>query len=184
MHDASHQGRLLVATPSLLDPNFERTVVLLLDHDPDGALGIVLNRPTPRPVETVLDGWGGLVAEPSLLFTGGPVEQLAVVGLAVGRAGVLVPDRAIAGRIRAVDLTADPDEVATEVEQVRVFSGYAGWSPGQLEEELEQGAWIALDATDQDVVSTDPEQLWRTVLARQQGLLRALADFPDDPRLN
>ena len=116
-----------------------------------------------------------------MLFTGGPVEQLAVVGLGLARSDVLVPERLIAGRIRAVDLSEPPD---VDVELVRVFSGYAGWAPGQLEDELSREDWVVVDAVDDDVSTTDPERLWRTVLARQPGVLRVLANFPDDPRLN
>ena len=176
-------GRLLVALPVLDDPNFARSVVLVIEHDEDGALGLVLNRPTTTPIDEVLQGWSLLAAEPANLYGGGPVEPRAVVGLAVAgpqaTAGV-----AITGRIRTVDPTEDPVLLAGEVERARIFAGYAGWAPGQLEDELAQGAWLVVDAHTDDVVSDRPDELWRTVVARQPGSARLMADFPDDPRLN
>lgn len=184
-------GRLLVALPALDDPNFERAVVLVLEHDDDGALGLVLNRPTTTPIDEVLHGWSALAAEPANLYGGGPVEPSAVVGLAVahpragagpgaaGAAGV-----AITGRIRTVDPTGDPGLLAGEVERARIFAGYAGWAPGQLEAELAQDAWLVVDAQSDDVVTEEPEELWHTVMGRQEGAARLMATFPDDPRLN
>lgn len=176
-------GRLLVALPVLDDPNFSRSVVLVIEHDADGALGLVLNRPTTTPIEDVLQGWSLLAAEPANLYGGGPVEPQAVVGLAVAdplaSAGV-----AITGRIRTVDPTDDPMTLAGEVERARIFAGYAGWAPGQLEDELAQQAWLVVDAEADDVVSDRPAELWHTVLGRQPGAARLMATFPDDPRLN
>lgn len=183
MAQPSCGGRLLIALPALDDPNFSRSVVLILEHDQDGALGLVLNRPTTTPIEEVLQGWSSLAAEPANLYGGGPVEPQAVVGLAVAH------DRAtrgvaITGRIRTVDPTDDPALLAGEVERARIFAGYAGWAPGQLEAELEQEAWLVVDATADDVVSERPDELWHDVMARQEGSTRLMATFPDDPRLN
>ncbi len=176
-------GKLLIAMPMLEDPNFERTVVLVLDHDDEGALGIVLNRPTGTEVGDVLDGWEVVAAAPAMVFGGGPVEPRAVVGLAVSRPG-MEPGHTITSRVRTVDPTGDPDELFAEVEGARIFAGYAGWGPGQLEEEIDQGAWVVVDARPQDVLAAAPETLWADVLARQPDQLRLLATFPDDPRLN
>lgn len=178
-------GRLIVATPRMLDPNFERTVVLVLDHDEDGALGIVLNRPLEVPLDDVLPGWGQVATSPPVIFGGGPVEPAAVIGL--GRAR---PDAApegwepISGRIRAVDPSADPALVATEVDAVRIFAGYAGWGPGQLEAELDDEAWFVLDSDTEDPFTADPEALWNRVFRRQSGELRMLATYPADPSMN
>lgn len=176
-------GRLLVALPVLDDPNFARTVVFVLEHDDEGALGLVLNRPTTTPIGEVLEGWDDLAAAPARLYGGGPVEPQAVVGLAVARptasAGI-----GIVGQIRTVDPTGDPAMLAEEVERARIFAGYAGWSPGQLEDEVAEGAWLVVDAEPDDVVTDRPEELWQDVVARQGGSLRLLATFPDDPRLN
>ena len=183
MSDEWCTGRLLVALPVLDDPNFARSVVLVIEHDEDGALGLVLNRPTTTPIDDVLQGWSLLAAEPANLYGGGPVEPQAVVGLAVASpqatAGV-----AITGRIRTVDPTEDPVLLAGEVERARIFAGYAGWAPGQLEDELAQDAWLVVDARADDVVSDRPDELWRTVVGRQPGSARLMANFPDDPRLN
>lgn len=176
-------GRLLVALPALEDPNFARSVVLVLEHDDEGALGLVLNRPTTTPIDEVLHGWSALAAEPANLYGGGPVEPQAVVGLAVAHAqttaGVGITDR-----IRTVDPTGDPVLLAGEVERARIFAGYAGWAPGQLEAELAQDAWLVVDAAPEDVISDRPEDLWHTVMGRQEGSARLMATFPDDPRLN
>lgn len=176
-------GRLLVALPALDDPNFARSVVLVLEHDEDGALGLVLNRPTTTPIGDVLHGWSALAAEPANLYGGGPVEPQAVVGLAVAHDGA-TRGVAISGRIRTVDPTDDPALLAGEVEGARIFAGYAGWAPGQLEDELAQKAWLVVDATPDDVVCDHPEDLWHEVMGRQEGAARLMATFPDDPRLN
>ena len=143
-------GRLLVATPELGDGTFERSVVLLLDHDEDGALGVVLNRPTPVEVADVLPTWQPLTTDPGVLFQGGPVALDSALGLAV------VPGadddeeplgfRRVVGRLGLVDLDLPPEVLAAEVTRLRIFAGYAGWSAGQLEEELLQGAWYVVAA--------------------------------------
>jgi putative transcriptional regulator len=181
----SHTGRLLVATPALDDPNFERVVILVLDHDEDGALGVVLNRASAVPVRETLDGWVDLVASPPVVFGGGPVEPTAVVAL--GRATEEVPvdgSTMILERIRLVDLDTDPVLAAVDLERVRLFAGYAGWAPDQLEDEIDQGAWFALDAEPGDVFTDDPDGLWHAVLRRQPDDLRLLATFPADPSQN
>jgi putative transcriptional regulator len=181
--DVSLTGRLLVALPALDDPNFERTVVLLLDHDEDGALGVVLNRASRVPIDEALEGWEELAARPPVVFGGGPVEPTAVVAL--GRTPVhVVPEgwEPLLERVRLVDVSVDP--VGAEVDEVRVFAGYAGWGPGQLEGEIEMGAWAAVDAEPDDVFTAEPDDLWARVLARQAGSLRLLATFPDDPSTN
>lgn len=183
--DTWHTGRLLVATPTLGDPTFDRAVILVLDHDEDGALGVVLNRASAVTVQETLDGWNDLVADPPVLFGGGPVEPTAVVALGRAPAGV-APDgwSPIVDDVRLVDLEVDPVLAALELERVRLFAGYAGWAPGQLEEEIEQGAWFTVDAEAGDVFTDDPDMLWHGVLARQPGGLRMMATFPEDPTMN
>lgn len=181
----SHTGRLLVATPALDEPTFERAVVLLLDHDEEGALGVVLNRASGVTVRETLDGWEELVAAPPVLFGGGPVEPTAVVALGHARAGVASDGFSpIVDDVRLVDLEADPALAAVDLERVRLFAGYAGWGPGQLEEEIAQGAWFTVDAQAGDVFTDDPDALWHRVLARQPDELRLLATFPADPTMN
>lgn len=183
--DAWQTGRLLVATPALEDPNFHRSVVLVLDHDDEGALGVVLNRASSLQVGEALGDWTTLAADPPVLFGGGPVEPQAIVAL--GR--TWRPDPGDGGttileRIRLVDLEIDPLAAAEDLERVRVFAGYAGWGPGQLEDEIDQGAWFTLDADPGDVFTADPDGLWHAVLRRQPDDLALLATFPLDPTLN
>jgi putative transcriptional regulator len=178
-------GRLLVATPALTDPNFDRAVVLLLDHDEEGSLGIVLNRPTPVDVGDVLEPWAALAGEPGVVFQGGPVSLDAALGVAVipGTEGPL-GWRRVHGAIGLVDLEAPPELLAAELGSLRIFAGYAGWGPGQLENELEEGAWYVVESEPGDVSAPDPERLWRAVLRRQRSELAMVATYPDDPSLN
>ncbi|MCZ7414505.1 MULTISPECIES: YqgE/AlgH family protein [unclassified Streptomyces] len=182
---SSLTGRLLVATPALTDPNFERAVVLLLDHDADGSLGVVLNRPTPVDVGEILEPWAGLAGAPGVVFQGGPVSLDAALGVALipGGEGPL-GWRRVHGAIGLVDLDAPPEVLAAELGFLRIFAGYAGWGAGQLEQELEEGAWYVVDSEPGDVSSPDPEGLWRAVLRRQRGVLALVATYPDDPSLN
>lgn len=196
-----HRGRLLVATPILVDANFARTVVLVLEHDDDGALGIVLNRPGEVRVDAVAAGWERLAAAPEVVFGGGPVQPDAIVGLArcrepaprtgsggTGPHGNLTDtgpgSTDIVPGVRLIDLGRDAAQAAAEVSQVRIFAGYAGWGPGQLEGELAEEAWVTVAARGGDVFSGDPSDLWRGVLRRQSGRLRLLSTFPEAPWTN
>ncbi|MDT0267860.1 YqgE/AlgH family protein [Streptomyces sp. DSM 44915] len=181
---SSLTGRLLVATPALSDPNFDRSVVLLLDHDDEGALGVVLNRPTPVDVAEVLAPWAELTGEPGVVFQGGPVALDAALALAVVPGGGPLGWRRVHGSIGLVDLEAPPEVLAAEVGSLRIFAGYAGWGAGQLERELAEGAWYVVDSEPGDVSAPDPERLWRAVLRRQRGSLALLTTYPDDPSLN
>lgn len=179
-------GRLLVATPSLRDPNFERTVVLVVAHEPGGALGVVLNRATEVPVSEVLAGWGNLAQEPPVVFEGGPVTPEAAICLARTQPGVndLVGFNRVSGPIGTIDLSTDPEILRPGIVSIRVFAGYAGWSPGQLENEIATSSWFVFDALPADAFATRPDDLWSMVLRRQSGLLAAVAHFPSDPALN
>ena len=178
-------GRLLVASPALDEPTFARAVILVLDHDEDGALGVVLNRASDVLVTDTIEGWASLAAVPAVVFGGGPVEPTAVVALGDAQPGAPAEgDTAILDRVRLVDLDEDPALAAADLRQVRLFAGYAGWSPEQLEDEVAQGAWFPVEATSEDVFTRDPAGLWHAVLRRQPGRLRLLATFPDDPSLN
>ena len=184
-----------MATPALGDSNFERSVVLVLDHDEDGALGVVINRPTPLDVAEVLPVWQPLATEPGVLFQGGPVALDSALGLA------LVPGddedeplgwRRVVGRVGLVDLDVPPEVLAAEVIRLRIFAGYAGWGAGQLEDELAEGAWYVVDARFGGPGSDDPgdpfteapKDLWRAVLRRQGGDLAMVSTYIDDPSLN
>lgn len=181
-------GRLLVATPAIASGVFERSVVLLLDHDDDGALGVILNHPLDADVEDVLPDWGGAVAAPDCLFGGGPVatdSALAVGIRALGLDGLepLPGWRPMTGQIGLVDLDGPLPRDGVLV-GMRVFAGYAGWGAGQLEGELEEGSWLVVDARVDDVVSPVPEHLWREVLRRQDDDVRLWATYPADPSVN
>lgn len=184
-------GQLVVATPSLLDPSFARTVVLLLQADEDdGALGLVLNRPTGTEVAEVLPDWGALSGEPAVVFTGGPVQPNAAICLGHGRPGgrpvaaYSVLEGVPGTSVGTVDLDSDPQDLLVAVREVRVFAGYAGWSAGQLEAEVAEGAWWVLDALPVDAFSPAPDQLWSAVLSRQGPPIAFAASYPADPTLN
>src|SRR5215469_3735707 len=129
---SSLTGRLLVATPALADPNFDRAVVLLLDHDEQGSLGVVLNRPTPVGVDDVLEAWARFAGAPQVVFQGGPVSLDSALGLAVvpgeaydGEEGEPLGWRRVHGAIGLVDLEAPPELLADELGSLRIFAGYA-----------------------------------------------------------
>ena len=178
-------GRLLVASPMLLDPNFARTVVLMLAHGDEGALGLVLNRPSDVDVGQVLpDAWRTVSPEPHVLFVGGPVGSDSVIGLARVRArAATASSRWRVPSARSISRRR-PTRSAKASMSARVFAGHAGWGPGQLEGELEVPGWIVVDAEPGDAFTTDPDELWRTVLKRQPGRLSWLANFPDSLMAN
>ncbi|MFQ6854025.1 YqgE/AlgH family protein [Streptomyces sp. 35M1] len=182
---SSLTGRLLVAAPALTDPNFDRAVVLLLDHDEEGSLGVVLNRPTSVGVGDILASWAALAGEPDVVFQGGPVSLDSALGVAVipGDEGPL-GWRRVHGAIGLIDLETPPELLGPALGSLRIFAGYAGWGPGQLEGELTEGAWYVVESEPGDVSSPRPEQLWRAVLRRQRSELAMIATYPDDPSLN
>ena len=179
-------GSLLVATPALRDPSFERTVVLLVAHEPGGAMGVVLNRATEVPVSDVLGGWGRLAHDPAVLFEGGPVQPDSAICVARIRPGAPRPAgfQPFFGALGTVDLGRKPEQMQDRFDGVRVFAGYAGWSPGQLEEEIAAGSWFTFEALPGDPFMPRPDDLWAMVLRRQGGLLAAVAHFPPDPTMN
>jgi putative transcriptional regulator len=178
-------GKLLIAEPMLGDPNFERSVVLMLEHTDEGALGVVLNRPTDLQVAAVLDEWVDLAADPPVLYVGGPVEQNGVIALGRRRGeGPPLGWSAVMGDLGTIDLHLEPGVISSDLVGIRFFAGYSGWGPGQLESELEQDAWMVVDAAVDDVFAPDPETMWRSVLRRQGGRLAMLANFPPHPSMN
>jgi putative transcriptional regulator len=180
----STRNRLLVSVPAVGDDNFDRTVVYVIDHDPAGAIGVVLNRPSETDVPDELE-IGPPWATPTVLFAGGPVSPEALILLGRRQLGVDPKGAAPVGGTVAV-VAADAVE-AHEVEGldlVRVYAGYAGWGPFQLDSEIESGVWVVLDALPDDVFSGEPGSLWRSVLARQGGRLAAVARHPEDPTVN
>lgn len=176
-------GRLLVATPLLGDPHFSRTVVYLLEHDGGGTVGVVLNRPSHTPVGQVLPDWHDAVSGPAVVFGGGPVQPdgaLCLGQLAPGAEGI----REVVDGVSTVDLDGDVAVIAPNARRLRVFAGHAGWAPGQLEDELAEGAWWVVFGTPDDLFSEHPKDMWRDVLRRQRSPLNIVSTYPADPTLN
>ncbi|HRE00881.1 MAG TPA: YqgE/AlgH family protein, partial [Ilumatobacteraceae bacterium] len=197
------QGSLLVAVPLLDDPNFHRSVVYVLQHDDDGALGVIINRPTPTRsgLDNLfgMDAWLDELSPPRVVFEGGPVQINSLIAIAAtdhatitgpdaARPGVASPDVAspeiaspeiaspeiegfapLSPGLGTVDLTVLPASIAAYLQHLRVFRGYSGWGPGQLEDELDQGAWLPVAADRGDLFTTNPADLWRNVLRRAGG---------------
>lgn len=181
--ERSLQGQLLIATPALGDPNFAGSVVLVAEHDAEGAMGLVLNRPLDVAVADAVPILGGFVPDGDPVHQGGPVQPEAVMALgdfvdgarsaslAFGSVGFLPAD---------ADETLDP----AVVNRARVFAGYAGWGPGQLEGELDEEAWVVVPAQADDCFTTAPDALWKRAIRRHSGALAVFALQPDDPTLN
>jgi putative transcriptional regulator len=178
------RGRLLVASPALVDPNFRRTVVLMLEHSEEGALGLVLNRPTPLVARQALPSrMAGALPEEERVHEGGPVQPDAVIVLA--EFTDLTAAAAIAfGRVGVVDPSTEVDLLRSQVTAIRAFGGYAGWSGGQLEREIADEAWIDAEGLPEDVFTDAPTELWSRVLERKGGTYRLVARMPEDPTLN
>jgi putative transcriptional regulator len=169
----STAGRLLIATPNLGDPNFDMTIVYVLEHNPDGALGVVVNRPTETPVAMHLPEFASLVSPPDVFFAGGPVATDTVLGVGQTDEGIALVD------LEALGLDSLPPPT-----RLRLFAGYSGWAPHQLDGELYAGSWFVVDARHDDLFGPEPRELWRSVLRRQGGRLGRLALFPDSLMVN
>lgn len=177
MNGDSLKGSLLVAAPALVDPNFHRTVVLVAEHGEAGAMGVVLNRPSDTAVAEAIPELVSLAGDEEPVFVGGPVAVDSLLALAE----VEDPDDASELVVGTVAFVQDPEVPAL---RGRVFVGYAGWSPGQIEAELDEESWIVVPAEPDDVFSDDPAELWSSVLRRQGGPLALLSSMPPDPSLN
>ncbi len=181
--EESLSGQLLLAAPTLLDANFSRAVVLIGAHSEEGAMGLVLNRPSQVTVGEAVPQLEPAVDEQENVFLGGPVQPDSIVLLGEfmdpSPAGLLV-----LGRIGFPAPEAGIEELAQATARRRVFAGYAGWGEGQLDSELEQGDWIPQPALPDDVFTEDPDELWSTVMARKGGSYALLARMPLDPSVN
>jgi putative transcriptional regulator len=180
--DDSLRGRLLVASPALVDPNFARSVVLITEHGEEGAMGVVLNRPSESAVEEVVPELGDLTDDEPV-FIGGPVQPQALVVLAefndpATAAWIVVAD------VGFVAADTDPGDLERAIRRGRVYAGYSGWGAGQLEGELEEEAWIVEPPLPVELFPDDPTTLWHDVRARKGGQFALLARMPDDPSLN
>lgn len=179
----SLKGQLLLATPALIDPNFRRTVVLIAEHGEEGAMGLVLNRPSETAVSEAVPDLSALVEEGAPVWVGGPVQQQAVLVLAEFED----PEEAasiVVGDVGFVPSDGDFELLATATRRVRVFAGYAGWGAGQLESELEESSWLVEPAGDLDLFPEPAADLWGFVLRRKGGAYRLLALMPEDPSVN
>jgi putative transcriptional regulator len=176
-------GQLLLASPALRDPNFSRTVVLVSVHTAEGAMGVVLNRPSAVTVGEAVPQLEETIGEEEPVYVGGPVQPSSIVFLAEfldpSPAGLLV-----FGRIGFPAPDAGIEELAEATARKRVFAGYAGWGEGQLDAEIEEGDWIAQAALPEDVFTDLPEELWSRVLTRKGGSYALIARMPSDPSVN
>ena len=179
----SLRGRLLISSPVLVDPNFARTVILITEHTEEGAMGVVLNRPSPASVGEAVPELSELAGEDSLIHVGGPVQGDALIVLAEFR------DRSAAATIVVADVglvsaDVETEDLVTATRRARVFAGYSGWGPGQLEGELEEEAWIVEAPVPGELFAEDSEGLWGAVLERKGGRYALLARMPSDPSVN
>lgn len=173
---APEKGRFLVASEDLGDPNFYRTVVLLLDYDEKGAMGVVVNRPTSVLMGDLLPKLG---EAPGNVYLGGPVEQGGVV-LVVRHASAPEGFHHVAGELYTganIDGLRDLLSGESPAERIRVYAGYAGWGPGQLDREIEQGAWLVTRAGPEQVFDPQPEGLWRKLIEGARVRFARLAGF-------
>jgi putative transcriptional regulator len=177
----SLQGKLLVSSPALHDPNFRKTVVLIAHHDDEGAMGLVLSRPSEVAAVDAVPALEGLPGASDPVFVGGPVQPEAFMVLAefndVDDAAAPIMDR-----LGFMPAESEPEDLS--ISRMRLFAGYSGWGVGQLEAELEEFSWIVVDALTDDAFADDPDELWRTVLHRKGGPFELMVDMPFDPGLN
>jgi putative transcriptional regulator len=174
-------GQLLISSPSLLDRNFRRTVVLITHHDEAGAVGLVLSRPSELRIDEAVPDLGELPYADEVVYIGGPVQPEAVVVL-VELDEPLPECEPIVGNVVYMPPGADVQEL--QARRARVFAGYSGWGPGQLEGELDEAAWIVAPALPTDVFASDPDELWRAVVERKGKRFALIARMPFDPGLN
>jgi putative transcriptional regulator len=176
----SLRGSLLIAAPQLLDPNFRRTVLLVADHGEEGAMGVILNRPSGMTVADAAPDLEPLIGPDAPIFAGGPVQPTSGVVLAE----VAEAHEPVFGDVVLIPGIAELADVVDGAGNVRVFAGYAGWGPGQLDTELGREDWILEPALASDVFSEDPDALWGSVLERKGGQYALLARMPEDPSQN
>lgn len=181
-------GSALIAAPGLRDPNFHRTVVLIIEHQPAGTVGVVLNRPSDVAVSDVLPLWSPHATVSRALYVGGPVQQRAALCVAALPAGMDAEHTEdmikVRGSLALVNLDADPEQIAPRLRGLRVFAGYAGWGQGQLAAEINRGDWLVVPALAEDVLAPPGTDLWSRILRRQGPPLALLATYPTDPSLN
>ena len=180
-------GDFLIATPAMRDANFHRTVILICDHDDQGTFGLVLNRSTGISIEKVFEQMGPEIAEACSLFFGGPVDQERVFAIRRGVPQEAVGEQVGNGMFLPKDLAGSVDQICSGndlLKKYRFFVGYAGWDAGQLEQELEEQAWIAVSGIEDLIFDTEPEQLWMQALRTLGGEQTLWSMMPADPEWN
>lgn len=177
-------GSLLIAAPGMLSPEFARSVILVIENSESMTFGVNLAARSDVAVFNVLPDWLPVVAKPQALYIGGPLNQQSVVGLAMTQQGVNMDHHVhlnrLAPRLAHVDMRVDPEQLAEQVEGVRLFAGYAEWEPGQLDEEIDRGDWFVAPALAQDVLTPGVADLWADVMKRQPMPLPLYSTFPAD----
>jgi putative transcriptional regulator len=188
-HMRPQPGSLLIASATLVDPNFARCVLLVLESNDEGSLGVILNQPSETAVADVLDQWRDLVNPPGVFFRGGPVELNAALALG-SLAGRTSPGdapegwRQVSGSLGMIDLDGTPDDFLGRLDGLRIYAGYAGWGADQLDGELAEGSWHVVPAHRADLFSDRPDRLWHDILRRQPPPLSMLSTLPADANLN
>lgn len=179
-------GELLLARAGVEDPLWGQSVILLLDCDDTGSLGVMLHRISEIPMADVLPGWESLVCPPARIFTGGPVSTDGAVCLAKLSLSHEEPPgwRRVRGDLGLLHLDTPTELVEGAYADLRIFAGYCGWDAGQLEAELVRGDWHRVPSRDEDVFGAQPEGLWRRVLRRQGGDLAWFSTWLADPEHN
>jgi putative transcriptional regulator len=178
------RGRLLISEPFLPDPNFERTVVLLCEHNAEGSFGFVLNKPSILKVSEVMED---MLSIENLVYVGGPVQQDTLHfihrNISIANAVEIVANIYWGGDFENLTTLCDTKQISSA--DIRFFLGYSGWGAGQLEAELEQDSWIVCEyVSDQLLFDTEPQNMWRKALDNMGGRFSMYSNYPVDPRLN
>ncbi len=177
------QGQVLIASPSIFDPNFRQAVVLIAQHDETGAMGVILNRPSKAKVRSLAPSLERLTGLDDVVYAGGPVDETSLIVLAEFDE----PDPAalmVLGEIGFVAVGTDLDEVAGITRRARAFAGHSAWAPGQLETEMAREDWITERASHDDVFAREAQELWHSILERKGGNFAVVARMPFDPSVN
>jgi putative transcriptional regulator len=179
----SLRGQLLVAAPALQDPNFFRTVVLVVEHNEEGAMGIVLNREADADLDEAVPDLLDVPGIEERLHVGGPVQPQTVI-LVAEFTDPEAETPFVVGSVGVVGAETDLEDLPATIIRGRAFAGYSGWGPGQLEAEVEEDAWFTVQPIPEDLLAEDADELWSTVLERKGGWHRIVARMPPDPSLN
>lgn len=189
-------GMLLVAAPGMGSPEFARTVVFIVEHDEGGTLGVDLTTRSETPVHNVLEPWAAMMSTPPVVYVGGPVNQTQPICLGVTAVGAEISEdpnpladgeplfQKLANRFAIVNISVEPEHFDGLLSGARLFAGYAGWEPGQLQDEIDRGDWYVAPALPSDVLAKGGADVWGDVMRRQPWPLPLYATYPADPREN